>query len=185
MKTINILILFLIIFFVILQCTLIDTIKILDIKPDMLLILIVLLALHFGPLRSLYAGILAGIFIETTSAIPRGIAVTSYALGGLILGYMRKWIYPALFYSLCANFKNSFSRPPLKQRLLSEISITFVFSLIVYILLYFLLQICNIRDCSFFHAFICVILPASLYTALVSPIVFSFIITVLEVCKIT
>lgn len=183
MKTFNIL--FLVIFFIILQCTLMNAIKIFDIKPDIPLILIVLLALHFGPLHSLFAGIISGIFIETTSAIPNGIAVTGYALGGLILGYMGKWIYPALFYSLGANFKNSFSRPPLKQRLLSEISITFVFSLIVYIFLYFLLRICNVRDCAFFNAFIFVILPASLYTALVSPIVFNFITTILEVCKIT
>lgn len=183
MKTPKTTLLLLIIFFAVLQCTLLNTIKILGIKPDILLILIVFIGLHLGPLHSFCAGTLAGTLIATTSALPYGIATAAYSSGALILGYLGKWFYPALFYSSGANFSSPIFHPSLKQRLAGEISITLVVSLIIHSLLYFLLQLCNTQPAAFLNAFFFVILPLSLYTAFVCPVVFCFIITVLQLSK--
>ena len=86
MSSRNLLILLLIIVFTVLQCTALNYIRILEAKPDLLLILIVFFSFNLNPLYGLGVGALCGLFSEATSGIPSGLAVLADSTGGLMLG---------------------------------------------------------------------------------------------------
>jgi rod shape-determining protein MreD len=157
MKEKKILILFLIILFTVLQSTIINYIQILSIKPDILLILVVFLSLHYGQICGLTTGAICGLLMEATSGISTGTAVFAYALGGLFLGYFGKWIY--------------------NQRVIAQINITFMSSLFIYLFLFLLFQ--SFKDftvnLSLFRALVYIILPTSIYTTIFSLPFFRFL----------
>jgi len=160
MNSRNLLILLLIILFTVLQCTALNYIRILGAKPDLLLILIVFSSFNLNPLYGLGVGALCGLFSEATSGIPSGLAVLAYSAGGLILGYIGRWVYnPTLFGEMC---------------------LTFVSALGVYLFFFFLLQTINMT-LPFLNAFVSIILPASFYTACVAPALFRFLRIILPV----
>lgn len=153
-------ILFLIILFTVLQCTLLERIRIFNAKPDILLILVIFFSLYYGRSYGLVLGALCGLFSEATSGLPAGGAVFAYSLGGLVLGHLGKWIY--------------------KQTTFSGICISFIFSFVIYSLLA-LLFFQNIRpDLSLFKALPFTVFAASFYTAACAPITFRFLKTVLS-----
>lgn len=159
----KLLILLLVILFTLLQSTALNYIRIFKVKPDILLILIIFFSLNLGQIYGLIIGALCGIFNEATSGIPSGVAVLVYSFGGLFLGHIGKWVY--------------------NQKLLGQLYITFVFSFAIYLSLFFLSQAFN-ASLSLFGILVSTILPASLYTAAVSPVFFRFLKTVLTISKL-
>ena len=170
MKFRNLAILFLIILFTVLQCTVLNYLQIFKTKPDLLLILIIFCSLYYGQLYGLFVGAVCGLFSEATSGISLGFAVFAYSLGGFILGYSARWVYPIPAYK-STRYSETF---------LSQICISFIFSVAVYSILFFLLQINN-RDLSLFKTLIFIILPASLYTAAVAPALLYFLKTTFNI----
>ena len=160
MKPRKLLIIFLIILFTVLQCTALNYIQIFKVKPDILLILIVFFSLYYGQIYGLIIGALCGLFSELSSGIPPGFAVLTYSLGGLILGYIGRWV--------------------VSLRVFGELCISFIFSMAVYTFLFLLFQIFK-ANLSLFNALIFIILPASFYTAVVTPVLFRFLETVLNI----
>ncbi len=154
MKKRHLLILFLIVFFAVLQSTALNYIQILKVKPDILIILTVFSSLTFGQIYGLTVGALCGVFTEATCGIPTGVTVLVYSFGGLILGFVGRWVY--------------------NQTTLGDICITFIFSFSIYLLLFFFLRALNI-ELSLAGTLGCIILPACFYTACVSPLLFRFL----------
>lgn len=160
MKHKKILVLFLIILFAVLQNTALNYIRIFSIKPDLLLILVIFFALYYGQIYGMTIGALCGLFGEATSGIPTGIMVLAYSFGGLVLGHIGKLIY--------------------NRKTASQLCISFVFTLSIQLLLFVIFQTRS-ANLSFLNAFIFIILPASFYTAGVSPWVFIFLKTILNI----
>lgn len=156
----KVIILFLIILFTILQCTALNYIQILKSKPDILLILIIFFSLHYGRIYGLTVGALCGFFSEATSGIPGHLAVFTYSLGGLFLGHLGRWIW--------------------NQKIVGQLSTSFVFSLAIYLFLFFLFKTFQ-ANLSLFSALVFIILPASFYTAAVSPVLFRFLKLVFKI----
>ena len=159
MKPKKLLILFLIVLFTVLQCTALNYINIFKIKPDILLVLIIFFSLNFGKIYGMIVGALCGLFNEATCGVACGQMVFIYSFAGLILGYIGRWVY--------------------NQRIANQICIAFVFNLVIYLFLFFLFQLENV-NLPLFSALIFTILPASIYTALVTPVLFLFLNTVLN-----
>ena len=154
MKAKKPLILFLIILFTVLQCTALNYIQIFKVKPDILLILIIFFSLYYGRIYGLIIGAVCGLFSELSSGIPPGFAVLTYSLAGLILGYIGRWV--------------------VNLRIFGQLYISFIFSIAVYTFLFLLFQIFK-ANLSLFNALIFIILPASFYTAAISPVIFRFL----------
>lgn len=160
MKARKPLILFLIILFTVLQCTAFNYIRIFKTKPDILLLLIIFFSLYYGWIYGLMVGALCGLFSELSSGIPSGFAVLTYSLGGLILGHIGRWL--------------------VDLKIFSQMAISFIFVLVIYTFLILLFQISNAR-LSLSDTLMFIILPASFYTACVSPFIFHFLKIVLNV----
>ncbi|NQT00237.1 MAG: rod shape-determining protein MreD [Candidatus Omnitrophica bacterium] len=161
MKAPRLLILSLIVLFTLLQSSIVNWIQIFRVKPDILIVLVIFFSLYFGRIYGLIIGAICGFFSELTSGLPSGFAVSLYSLGGLILGQLRRWAYP------------DFST-------LSVITTTFISTFAVYLSLFFLYQIFGVK-LSVFNIMMFLILPASVYTAVVSPFLFRFLKIVLRV----
>lgn len=157
MKPNKLLIFSLVILFAVLQATLFNYIRIFRIKPDVLLLLVIFFSFYYGRIYGLVVGALCGLFSEATSAVPTAAVVFLYSFGGLILGQLGRWV--------------------LSLRALGQMSISFIFSFVIYFFLFFLLQTSG-ANLSIFNSLISVILPASFYTAAVSPVLFYFLKTV-------
>ena len=151
MKLSQPLILLLIVLFTVLQATVLNFLQIFNIKPDILLILLIFFSLNGGRSYGLGLGALSGIFSESTSGLPAGSAFFVYALGGLILGHLGHWLD--------------------QQRISSQISLTLIFTFLTYLSLFLIWQSSDL-GLSLFQALIYIILPACLYTALISPLLF-------------
>lgn len=76
---------FLIVFYIIFifQTTLLDYLKIMNIKPNLILILIICIALIRGGMEGAYAGLVAGLFQDILS----GHSIGPYALLGFLVGF--------------------------------------------------------------------------------------------------
>lgn len=160
MKLNKFLILLLIILFTVLQCSVLKCIQISNLQPDILLILIVFFSLYFGKIYGLIVGLFCGFFSELTSGIPAGPAVLVYSLAGLFLGHIGRWVY--------------------NQTIRDELAITFIFTFSVYSALFFLFQAFNANLC-LLNTLLFLILPASVYTAVISPLLFRFLKIVVQV----
>lgn len=157
MKPGKLLILFSIILFTILQCTVLNYVRIFRIKPDILLILVIFFSLNFGRIYGLIVGALCGLFSEATCGVPAGAVVFVYSFGGLLLGHISRWV--------------------VNLRIFGQMAISFIFSFVIYFFLFFLFQTLG-ANLPLFNSLISVILPASFYTAAVSPVLFRFLKTI-------
>jgi cell shape-determining protein MreD len=157
----KLLILFLIILFTVLQCTVLDYIRIFKTKPDILLILVIFFSLYYGQRYGLAVGALSGMFSEATSGIPSGIIVLVYSIGGIVLGRMGRWVYLAPVHR----------GGGYNQKILWQMAVSFIFTFTVYLSLFLILHATK-GDLSCFKALISVILPSSFYTAFIAPLVF-------------
>ncbi len=160
MKPKKLLILFLVVLFIVLECTVLNYLEILKVKPDTLLILIIFFSLYYGRTYGLGVGALCGLFKEATCGISYGAFVFVYSLGGLILGHFSRLVY--------------------RQKVFGQICISFGFSLLIYFSLFCLFLTYNVNLPSF-NSLISVILSVSVYTALITPALFHFLKTVLNV----
>jgi hypothetical protein len=166
-------ILFLIILFTVLQSTLLNYIQIFNAKPDILLILIIFSSFNYGPIYGLLTGALCGLFSEAASGVSTGTFVLAYSLGGLLIGQLSRRINPAFLsrsQPLAAQGRLRLD----KQRIALEMGVSFIFSLAVYLFLFFIFRSSG-ADLPLFNALAGIIMPACFYTACVSPFVFSFL----------
>jgi len=170
----KLLILLLVILFTVLQCTLLNRIRIFNSKPDLLLILIVFFSFYYGRSYALSVGALCGIFTEATCGMPAGYAVFTYSLGGLLLGHFASWLYP-----VTAPQAGGIS----KQTFFSGICISFIFTFAIYFFLALLFLHNFNTNLSLFKALIFIVFPTAFYTAISAPIILRFLKTVLNIIK--
>ncbi|MBN3038651.1 MAG: rod shape-determining protein MreD [Candidatus Omnitrophica bacterium] len=154
MKAKKSLVLILVVLFTMLQCTVLNYLQVFKIKPDILLILVLFFSLYYGRFYALGVGVLCGLFAQATSGIGSGAVVFVYALGGLILAHLTSFIY--------------------KQNILSQMLISFIFTFLVYLSLFFTFHLLDIQP-PLLNALFFVILPASFYTACIAPFLFYFL----------
>lgn len=141
----------LLLFLVILQATLLNRLNILGIKPDLLLILVIFIGLYKGPIAGAWCGFLAGILLDLFSPAPLG----TNALAKTVLGFLVGTVAPFLYF-----------KAPLIQGFL-----LFIGMLLEGIILFILLSSLRLAS-SFSYSFLYIILPASLYTSLLTPPLF-------------
>lgn len=169
------LILAIIIIVALLQCTALNYLQLLNNKPDILLILVVFFSLTYGQIYGLATGAFCGLLSEITSGLPAGTAIFTYSFGGFILAYLGKLSYFAFAAGEEMN-KEGKSRPYAQQTAI-QILICFIFSLGIYLSIFLYLQSSSMH-LVLFNVLLSVILPASLYTAVVSPLIFRFLQTI-------
>lgn len=162
MKINKFLMLFLVIGFTVLQCTALEYIRIFKVKPDILLILIIFFSLYYGRTYGLIVGALCGIFSEATSGMPAGFTILTYSLAGLILGHIGRWVY--------------------NQKIFSQIGISFIFIFVIYLTLLFAFRAPELNR-FLSDILIFIILPASLYTACLTPVLFYFLKLILNLTR--
>lgn len=138
-------------FLLILQTTSLNRLSILRIKPDLLLILVIFLGLHRGPLSGAGYGFLAGILLDIFSPVPLG----TNALPKTILGFLAGAVAPFLY----------FETPFIPGLLL------FLGMFLEGMILFLLLSSFHLAP-SFSYSLLYIILPASLYTSLLTPFFF-------------
>ena len=143
--------LILLLFLVILQTTSLNRLSILGIKPDLLLILVIFFGLYKGPLSGACYGFLAGILLDLFSPAPLG----TNAFSKTVLGFLAGAVAPLLYFEA-----------PLIQGLLLFIGM-FLEGMILFILLSSFQLVP-----SFSYSFLYIILPAALYTSLLTPLLF-------------
>ncbi len=144
--------------FTILQASALNYLKLVDVKPDILLLLTGFFGLYYGRKYGLILGFICGFMLEATSGVPTGFTVFSYALTGFILGYIGKWIR--------------------SQKAFGQALIAFGFCLFAYLVSFFLFAAFN-QDLSLPNILIFKIIPASLYSSFAAPFVFRFLSLVL------
>ncbi|MBU4311021.1 rod shape-determining protein MreD [bacterium] len=142
---------FLLLFLVTLQATLLNGLNILGIKPDFLFILVIFIALHKGPISGAWCGFLAGILLDLFSFAPLGTNALSKTALGFLLGAVAPFLY--------------FEAPFIQGLLL------FIAMLLEGIFLFILLSSLHLA-LPFSHSFLHIILPTSLYTSLLTPLLF-------------
>lgn len=137
-----------------LQATSLNRLSILGIKPDLLLILVIFLGLHKGPIPGAGYGFLAGILLDVFSPVPLGTNVLSKT----VLGFLAGAAAPLLYLEA-----------PFIQGLLLFL-VMFLEGMIFFILL----SSFHLAP-PFSYSFLYIILPASLYTSLLAPLLFSLL----------
>ncbi len=135
----------------ILQATSLNRLSILGIKPDLLLILVIFLGLHKGPLSGAGYGFLAGILLDIFSPTPLG----TNALSKTVLGFLAGAVAPFLYFEA-----------PFIQGLL-----LFLGMFLEGMILFILLSSFHLAP-PFYYSFLYIILPASFYTSLLAPLFF-------------
>ena len=135
----------------ILQATSLNRLSILGIKPDLLLILIIFLGLHKGPLSGAGYGFLAGVLLDIFSPAPLG----TNTLSKTVLGFLAGAVAPLLYF-----------KAPFIQGLL-----LFLGMFLEGMILFILLSSFHLAP-PFYYSFLYIILPASFYTSLLAPLFF-------------
>ncbi len=148
-KRITLLILLLLL--AILQATSLNRLSILGIKPDLLLILVIFLGLHRGPVSGAGYGFLAGILLDIFSPVPLG----TNALSKTVLGFLAGAVAPFLYF-----------KTPFIQGIL-----LFLGMFLEGMILFILLSSFHLAP-PFCYSFLYIILPASFYTSLLAPLLF-------------
>jgi rod shape-determining protein MreD len=146
---------FLIFFIVIIQSTVLDYIKIYEIKPNLLIVFIICVAL----LRGNIEGSVIGFFIGLSQDIISGKVLGFYTMLGLYLGLIIGSVNKRLY----------------RENLLVIIFFTFVSSICYELVAYFLSTFMNGRI-DFYYPFKSIILPEALYNSGISIFVYILII---------
>lgn len=139
----------------ILQSTALNYVKIFRIKPNLLLISVIFFSLHFGEAKANFsslAGFLSGLLEDILSNSLIGINALSFGLCGLIVGVQSSKIY--------------------KDSLFVHSLLTLIAALFTSLFWYCLFSLISESVRPFVEYSKHIILPASLYTALVSPVIF-------------
>lgn len=144
-----------IIFF--LQVTLLDLIKISNIKPDPGVLFVIFVAIFFGWGTGLEAGFIFGLLKDIYSVDIFGINTIALAFTGLAAGLLS----PKLF----------------RESRITQVVVVFIFTL-AYFLIHYLISsaISNITYISLSEYLFFSFIPVSLYTALISNFIFPFLI---------
>ena len=154
MRSKKLLLVILAILFALLQSTFLNSLQVFGVKPNILLILVIFASLYYGCAFGLAAGIFCGICHEATTALPGGSLIFAYAATAIILGRINRLIY--------------------NEGLLNSFLTTLAVALIVYLWLGLFVHIFYAYP-PLFGSLMRVILPASFYTALLSPLMFRFL----------
>ena len=140
------------------QLLFLDHIKIAGDKPDLLILLVVFFAIFFGPGTGAEAGFVSGLFKDTYSLDVFGVNSVLLSLTGLIVGGLS----PKLF----------------RESKLTQVLLVFASSVICMIIHYFasslILKITYVTLPEYLYG---LILPSSLYTAMLSLILFPALIS--------
>lgn len=140
-----------------LQVTVLDLIKIANIKPDLSSLFVIFIAVFFGWTAGLEAGFVSGILKDLYSVDIFGINAATLALTGAAAGLLS----PKFF----------------KESKMTQFFIVFVFTLLYFFIHYFVSSaINNTSYISMSEYVFCSFVPVSLYTALISYFVFPFLI---------
>jgi rod shape-determining protein MreD len=141
----------------VLQLTAVDFIKIFDAKVDLMLLLVIFFGLFFGGSAGLEAGFAAGLCKDILSLGTFGINTLVLSVTGLVVGILS----PKFF----------------KESRMSQAFLVFAFAIFSMLFHYmadlFVLKITYIRASEYMWA---LIIPSSLYTAIVSIIIFPLLI---------
>lgn len=133
--------------FIILQVSILPLVEIRGIRPDLLLIAVVFFSLQLGPTHGLVLGIIAGFLKDCLGNGLFGGYAFCFALLGLIVGYNGKVLYRESPYT--------------------QVVVTFLASCLAFFLYYLLVRLYRAMP-PMTDSFRWVILPASLYTAVIS-----------------
>lgn len=132
--------------FLILQVSILPLVEVRGIRPDLLLIAIVFFSLRLGPTRGLVLGLITGFLKDCLGNGLFGGYAFCFALLGLIVGYNGKVLYRESPYT--------------------QVVVTFLASCLAYFLYYLLVKLYQAMP-PMTDSFRWVILPASIYTAVV------------------
>lgn len=139
------------------QLIFLDHIKIASVKPDLLVLLVVFFAIFFGPGTGAEAGFVCGLFKDAYSLDIFGMNIALLSLAGLIVGGLS----PKLF----------------RESKLTQLLLVFTSSVLYMVIHYFIssliLKITYITLPEYLRG---LILPSSLYTAMISLILFPVLI---------
>ncbi len=141
----------LLIFFTIIQTSSLNYIEISYIKPNILLASVIIFSLYKGKRTGREAGFISGLLFDIGSNATFGLGVVSFALCGYTAGLLGKNVY--------------------KENAIWRSIIVFAFCLTVGLIHYLILSIFQ-APLPFILSIKHIILPYSLYTTAVSPIVF-------------
>ena len=140
------------------QLLFLDHVKIALAKPDLLVLLVVFFAIFFGPGTGAEAGFVSGLFKDTYSLDIFGVNSVLLLLTGLVAGMLS----PKLF----------------KESKLTQVLLVFVSSVLYMVIHYFIssliLKITYVTLPEYLYG---LILPSSLYTAMLSLILFPALIS--------
>lgn len=137
--------------FAIIQISALNYVRLFDVKPNILLVGVVLLALHKGSGAGLEAGVIAGLLYDLGSAGTFGVSTLSFMLCGYAVGLLGRKVY--------------------QENLVLCTLVVFIFSLANNLVYYFISSI--FRDMPpFVPSIKHIILPYSFYTTLISPVIF-------------
>lgn len=137
--------------FAIIQISALNYIELLNVKPNILLVSVILLALYKGSRAGLEAGIIAGLLYDVSSTGTFGVSTLSFMLCGYAVGLLGRNVY--------------------EENLVLRSLIVFIFSLANGLIYYFVSSIFQAMP-PFVPSIKHIILPYSLYTALISPLIF-------------
>jgi rod shape-determining protein MreD len=139
------------------QLLFLDYVKIASVKPDLLVILVVFIAIFFGAGAGAEAGFVSGLLKDTYSLDIFGVNIVLLSLIGLIAGMLS----PKFF----------------RESKLTQLLLVFASSVLYMISHYFVSSlILNVSYVSLPEYLYGLILPSSLYTAALSLIIFSALI---------
>lgn len=148
----------------ILQLSVLDYIKIFHSKPDILAMLVIFCALFFGWSTALEAGFVCGLLKDIFSVSIFGCNTLTLTLTGLIAGVLS----PKFF----------------KESGITQTFLVFLFTFISMLIHYILVSfIANISYISLYEYMFHLIIPASIYTSVISAVVFPVLINKLQLRK--
>jgi rod shape-determining protein MreD len=139
------------------QILFLDHVKIAFVKPDLMVILVVFFAIFFGPAAGVEAGFLCGLFKDIYSLDIFGANVLMLSLTGLTVGILS----PKLF-----------RESKLTQALLVFIS-SLLYMIVHFFVSSFILKITYVTLPEYLYG---LILPSSLYTAILSLLIFPILV---------
>lgn len=139
------------IFFTVIQISALNYIEIYSVKPDILLISVIILALYKGSRAGIEAGIIAGLLYDLGRSTTFGLSIILFAIYGYVIGFLGKNVYKESVFLRCL--------------------IVFIFSLATG-LIHYLFSLMFQTLPPFVPYLKRIILPYSLYTTLFSPLVF-------------